>query len=295
MLNLAIKNFDVISSRNYLEIDEILISKLNSVLPEDLDSVIGRKGHRYQDDSTKLALYLARKLCKFTEDSYNDKLGVVCCTEFGNFGNGLLINESALDIDSILSAQLFPNATFSSTAVTVSLALKARGVNLTMNSGQLGILNAINLIDRYIKNNRLEECVLICVDEFHPFTASQVPVPKKSAMHFSSGISVFHMKSDSTCPSSIKLKDSILTDNSDEFLSFISKCDCPVISWKNIEHFDEKESRVNYLDCYSGVNQIPILMKLAKRHMAIKGLKSILVVDESHSGGFGGLLLERGL
>jgi hypothetical protein len=155
---------------------------LSDILPEDLESIIGSKGHIFHDDFTKLALYVSRILTvNFPYEA--NSMGVICATNYGNFKNGIKINEAALSHQKSISAQLFPNATYSSAAVNVSLELGARGINLTLTAGDTGTIAAFALAENYMRDGRIIKCLILAGDDYASFSAKNalgiLPAPLK--------------------------------------------------------------------------------------------------------------------
>jgi hypothetical protein len=141
-------------------------------LPADLHEVIGAKGHRYRDDFTKAAIYCAKKLMVTLQEPYDlERTGVICATGYGNFKSGSTIDTQASASPGPISGQLFPNSTYSSAAVTVSLVLGARGLNMTLTSGDISTLAGLALAQEYLECGLLSQCILIAGDDFAPFTA----------------------------------------------------------------------------------------------------------------------------
>lgn len=162
-----------IDSANINKVSQAAFTTLERLFPEDLYDVIEKKGHRFHDDLTKLALYSSLKIFnqKGVECSDRKRLGVILATRYGNFTQGLKINRHSQLDESKFSAQLFPNSTFSSSAVIVSIKLAAQGVNLTLDSGDLGAIAAINLAKNYIDAGSIDQCLIIAGDDYHDFTA----------------------------------------------------------------------------------------------------------------------------
>jgi hypothetical protein len=146
---------------------------LAAALPADLHEVIGAKGHRYRDDLTKASLYCARRVAGALATS-GDATGVVCATAFGNFKSGRAMLTQAHASSAPFSAQIFPNVTYSSSAVTVSLELGARGVNLTLTAGETGLAAALQRVADFAAAGRLADAIVLVGDDFDAFPACSV-------------------------------------------------------------------------------------------------------------------------
>lgn len=169
---------------------------LTDILPPDLFEIIGAKGHRYHDDFTKAALYCARQLMAQMPRPFEaDSMGVICATEFGNFKSGASINTLASVSQALIPGQLFPNATYSSAAVTVSMEIGARGLNMTLTSSEVGTCAGLTLAQDYILSGKIKECLVLAGDDFSNFTLRNLeerigfPVKAQSMM---SGIILSH-------------------------------------------------------------------------------------------------------
>lgn len=191
-------------------------TSLENIIPNDLFDVIGKKGHRYHDNLTKLSLYCALKILPEKEIAQinKSKLGVIMATRYGNFIQGYKINEHSISHQTPFSAQLFPNGTFSSTAVTISIALAAQGMNLTVDSGDLGMFAAIKIASQYISADTITHCLLISGDDYHPFTAKHYENQYGSPLKLLSGVNAILIKKSSSCSTSEIILTKILNHES---------------------------------------------------------------------------------
>lgn len=154
--------------------------------PIDLYEYIEKRGTKWKDNFTKLSSYIARKLCIY--EMIPERLGVIIATEYGNLNNMCRLSSLAINSSEPISAQLFPNATLSSAAVTVSLSIQAKGFNATINSGISSFYQAIMLASLYISNDKLDYCIIITGDDYNDFAIEDIKASGIKAKKFLSTI-----------------------------------------------------------------------------------------------------------
>lgn len=140
--------------------------------PIDLYEYIEKRGSKWKDNFTKLSSYIAKKLCIY--ETNPERLGVILATEYGNLNSMCKLSTLGVSSTEPISAQLFPNATLSSAAVTIAINLQAKGFNATINSGVSSFHQAIMLSSLYIKDNKLDYCIILTGDDYNDFAVQDV-------------------------------------------------------------------------------------------------------------------------
>ncbi|WP_054750169.1 hypothetical protein [Ruminiclostridium josui] len=87
-----------------------------------------------------------------------------------------------------ISAQIFPNSTISSATVTASIALQAKGLNITLNSGVLSFYYALLIAKSYIEDDKLDACIVIVGDDYNEFAIEDINTSYMKFNHFLSTI-----------------------------------------------------------------------------------------------------------
>lgn len=105
--------------------------------PTGLTDVIGTAGDQFRDDFTRLCLFLSLSGGAPAGPGADGDVTVVIGTEYGNTAALARLQRDGAAKGRMLSAQVFPNATSSSAAAMVSIALGATGRTMTVNAGPL--------------------------------------------------------------------------------------------------------------------------------------------------------------
>jgi len=274
---------------------------LNEIMPQDLNDIIGKKGHRFHDDLTKLSLYLAKK---HNLDGVNlDRLGVVMVTGYGCFNQGLKINQAGINGNESYSAQLFPNATFSSSAVNVSIALGSRGLNLTLESDDLGVFNALNVVTNFINSGSIDSCLLLVGDDYSDFTTAHYRENISGNIFLSSAIG--SMVIDNDILKSMKsyvfndeskaelFLDYLIDDSSDYLLSVggvLALCSIEKTFKEILINSKNTEMKISF----GAVNVFKQLDFIVSSEDINTNKKNIICVTSSSSGEVGVIILNRG-
>jgi hypothetical protein len=152
--------------------------------PSDLYDYIEKRGASRKSNFTKVVSYIAKKLSIFDIPDY--RMGVIMATEFGNIIDICNLANLAHSSTEPISAQIFPNSTISSATVTASIALQAKGFNLTINSGVLSFYYALMIAKNYIEDDKLDACIVMVGDDYNSFAIEDI---NNSYMSFNSFIS----------------------------------------------------------------------------------------------------------
>lgn len=140
--------------------------------PLDLFEYIEKRGAGKKSNFTKVTSYIAKKLCNlYIPDS---RLGIIMATEFGNIVDMCNLGTLAHSSTEPISAQIFPNSTISSATVTASIALQAKGFNITLNSGVLSFYYALMIAKSYIEDDKLDACIVIVGDDYNQFAIEDI-------------------------------------------------------------------------------------------------------------------------
>ncbi len=154
--------------------------------PSDLYDFINVRGTKSKDNFTKAAVYIAKKLYK--NNIKSERLGVVFATEYGNINSMCELSNLGKSSTEPISAQLFPNATISSATVTVSIYLKAQGLNLTINSGNISFYQAIMIACNYINAGKIDACIVLTGDDYNQFAREDISLSDIQTKKFLSTI-----------------------------------------------------------------------------------------------------------
>lgn len=199
--------------------------------PSDLYDYIEKRGSGRKSNFTKVTSYISKKLCKF--EIPDSRLGVIMATEFGNIIDMWNLGTLANNSPDPISAQIFPNATISSATVTASIALQAKGINTTINSGILSFYYALMIAKSYIEDDKLDACVVIVGDDYNEFAMEDINTSYMKFSHFLSSVngvmvskyknelSNFYIKDVDISP--VNLFDASLAKNS--IYSYYKPCD----------------------------------------------------------------------
>lgn len=140
--------------------------------PLDLFEYIEKRGAGKKSTFTKVTSYIAKKLCHL--DIPDRRLGIIMATEFGNIVDMCNLGTLAHSSTEPISAQIFPNSTISSATVTASIALQAKGLNITLNSGVLSFYYALMIAKSYIEDDKLDACIVIVGDDYNQFALEDI-------------------------------------------------------------------------------------------------------------------------
>jgi 3-oxoacyl-[acyl-carrier-protein] synthase II len=129
---------------------------------------LNRKGLRYKDEATLLALMVTQRLLSGlpvrTQD-LNDATAVIVSSNFGNIDtvveNARIIETRHVDAT---SAMALPNASSNAVSATVSIVNQLRGVNLMLCNGEESGLDGFTLARQLLASRRARQVLLIGVE-----------------------------------------------------------------------------------------------------------------------------------
>ena len=129
---------------------------------------IGRKGLRYKDEATLLALMVTHRLLADQpkrSQSLNDATAVIVSSNFNNIDtvvqNARVIEEQHVDET---SAMALPNASSNSVSATVAIVNQLRGINLMLCNGDDSGLDGFKLSRQLLASGRAQQVLLIGVE-----------------------------------------------------------------------------------------------------------------------------------
>ena len=129
---------------------------------------LNRKGLRYKDEATLLALMVTQRLLASLPErarDLNDATAVIVSSNFGNIDtvveNARIIKAQHVDAT---SAMALPNASSNAVSATVSIVNQLRGVNLMLCNGEDSGLDGFTLARQLLASRRARQVLLIGVE-----------------------------------------------------------------------------------------------------------------------------------
>jgi 3-oxoacyl-[acyl-carrier-protein] synthase II len=160
-------------------ISELRPGKVCGLDHKEASKMLGRKGLRYKDEATLLALVAAKKIIDAAPpmtDEQKSHTAVIVSSNFCNFDtviiNSQIIAEKHVDETSPMS---LPNASSNVVSASISIIYELRGPNLMLCNGNNSGLDALILAQDLMQAKRAERVLMIGVEVDNEIVRALIP------------------------------------------------------------------------------------------------------------------------